>query len=167
MQCFKYRYLISLFRKIPCTCQSGRPGTDYGNLMPVAFRLVHLILDIFSVPVSHKTLQASDCDRFPLNTTHTLCLTLLLLRTYTAADSRQRACFMDDPIGFFKVAFLYLFDKVRNINSNRTAADAWLGRAMQTALRFLHCHFLCITQCYLIKIISSYLSVLNRHFHFF
>ena len=166
MQCLKHGYLISLFCQISGTGQSRRSCPYHSNLMTVAFRLFQLILHVFSVPVSHKALQTSDCHGFPFYTAYAFCLTLLLLWTHTPANSRQRACFVNDLISFLKIPFLYLFDKIRNINSNRTAVDTWLCRTVQTALRLLHCHFLCIAQSHLFKIISSDLSVLDRHFHF-
>ena len=80
VQGFVYGNLIAQLGQVAGNGQSGRTCTDNCHLMAVRLRLGSRGMDVFTVPVSHKALQAANADGFALDAAHALALALVLLR---------------------------------------------------------------------------------------
>ena len=117
MQCFIDGDFISFFRKIACAGKSARTGADNSDLMSVGFRLLCRSGVVGIVPVCDKALDTADADRLEFDAEGALAFTLAFLRADTSADCRKGRGLCDDLVGFFKIAFLYLFEKIRNVKS--------------------------------------------------
>ena len=89
MKSLEYSYIVTSLCKVACTCKSGRTGTDNCNLVSVLnFCSGRFDIMLKSI-VSNESLKFTDRNSFTFLTADTLSLTLGLLWTYTAADSRK------------------------------------------------------------------------------
>ena len=110
--------------------------------------------------VCTESLKSAYTNRLTLDTSYTLALTLMLLWTYTSANSRQSVCCLDDSISFFKLALCYLCDKLRNPNAYRTSCHTRLVLAVKTSLSFFYSLLRGVTQSNFLEVSSSYLWLL-------
>ena len=118
------------------------------------------------MPVGRKPFQTTDGHRLALAPAHTMRFALGLLRTYTTANSGQRAGFRDGQIGTLGIARHQLLDEIRNLDIDRAAGHAGARLTIQAALRFLHRHIPCVTFGYFFKIGRTNSRFLFRHRRF-
>ncbi len=167
MKSFEDRHFISHFRQIAGSRQPGRTGSYDGHLMPVGFRFFKRDIVLCAMRVGHEPLETADRDRFGLDAADAVFFALAFLRTNTAAYSWQRGREADDPVGFLEIAFFYLFDKIGNVDIDRTSLDTWLMLAVKTALRFLYSHLRRIAHRHFFKIRDPCFRILGRHWRLF
>ena len=117
-------YFISKLGQIACTGKSCRAGTNDSDSLAVLLLSCLRNKAVLSCPVSNKTLQLSDGNRLSLDSSDTFSLTLALLRTNAAADSRKCGRLGDNLCRLLNISFFYLLNKGRNIDGYRTSLDA-------------------------------------------
>ena len=164
LECLKDSYLIAQACQISGTGQTSRAAAYNGNTLAVR-RSLFLLAGIAMLTgiVCHKTLQTADGNRFALLATDALALALVLLGTYTAADSRQAVGGADDVIRLEEVSGSHSSDEIRDRNAYRTSADAGLCLTVQTAGRLFLCLFRGIAHCNFFKTLCTFLGITLRH----
>ena len=130
VQGFVYGNLIAQLGQVAGNGQAGRTCTDNCHLMAVRLRLSSRGVDVFTVPVSHKALQAANADGFALDAAHALALALVLLRADAAADGGQGRGLVNDLIGALIVLFGDLLDEFGDLDLHRAAGDAGMVLAV-------------------------------------
>ena len=125
--------------------------------------------------ISHITLQLTDGNGISLDTANTLGLTLALLWTYTATDSRKCGIFADHFICTGYIVLSHFLNESRNINIYRASLNTTWILTLQTACCLCHCLFFIISQTNLIEVCGTYLWILlsdrnslhNIYFHIY
>jgi hypothetical protein len=79
---------------------------------------------ILEAPIAYKTLQFANSDRFALDTQDARALALILLRTYSTTDARQRTILGDDGRSGSIIALGNLADEGGDINIYGTRRNA-------------------------------------------
>ena len=175
VECLKNRYIISKLCQITGTGQTCRAGTDHSNLLALLL-CSRLRLDtLLSCSISHITLQLTDGNGISLDTTNTLGLTLALLWTYPATDSRKCGIFADHLICTGYIVLSHFLNESRNINIYRASLNTTWILTLQTACCLCHCLFFIISQTNLIEVCGTYLWILlsdrnslhNIYFHIY
>ena len=155
VQCLKDRDIIAPSGQVTRTGKACRAGADDSYLVPVLFFGRCRPDAVFSGPVRCETFQFADGDRIALDAADAVFLTLALLRTYAAADCRQRRGFRQHFIGFLEIAFLYAGDEFRDIDVYRAPCDAFRILAMDTPCGFRHGLLSVIAIAYFVKVLRS------------
>ena len=155
--------LVALLGKVASAGQARRASADDGYLVAVGFRFYNLVLAVLHIPVSRKALQTADGNRLALDAAHALGFTLGLLRTYTAADCRQRTGLLDGSAGVGEFVLGDQLDKFRDLHVDWAAADAGHMFAVEAALCFLYRHLFGVSVRNFLKVSGSYFWVLLRH----
>ena len=157
-------YFVSLVHQITGSGQSGRAGTDNGNLLAVGWDFFYFIIaDVLSVPIRYETLQSAYSNRLALDSANALSFALGFLRAYTAAHCRQGVGGSNHFIGTGKIPLGYLCDEFRNPYVYRTSCHARLVFTIEATLRFVYRHLLGISQSNFLKILISDIRFLRRH----
>ena len=99
-------------------------------------------MDVFTVPVSHKALQAANADGFALDAAHALALALVLLRADAAADSGKHGVLADGIEGTAEVLRADLLDKAGDVDVDGAALNAERLLAVEAALGLGQRHLL-------------------------
>ena len=115
------------------------------------------------VPVGNKALETADADRLTLDAAGADALALSLLRTYTAADRRQRGREADDLVCAFKVALGNLGDKFGDMNVDGAAVHTGTVLAAEAALCLVDGGLLGIAERDLLKVLVADIGCLRRH----
>ena len=172
MQRFEYRNVIAEFRQIARASQSGRTGSDHGNLVSILL-LGGIRLDLMlSRPIRYKTFQFSDGNRLSLDSSDAFAFALTLLRAYAAANRWKRAGFADNFRRPFKLSFIHLLNEGGNVNQNGTTLDALRVFTVETSGRFRFGLLLLIAQTDLLEIGRSDFRILlsdryfSHHIHY-
>ena len=116
--------IIAHLGQIACAGQTGRTGTDYGDLFALLFCSALGLNAHLAGCISHITLQLAYGNRFALDAADALAFALGFLGTYTSADGRQSGGFADDRIGACHIAFLDFVNKAGNVDGNGAALHA-------------------------------------------
>ena len=116
--------------------------------------------------IGNKALQTAYAHALALDRTHAVLLALRLLRTYAAADRRQRGRLGNHLIRALIVLLGNARDKRRDVDADRAALAAGLVLAVQAAGRFVQRLLLGISEGNLIKIAVAHVCGLRRHFVF-
>ena len=155
--------LIAQLGQVACGGQTGRACTDDGDLVAVPCRHDGGGVDVFTVPVGHKALQAADAHGLVLDAAGALALALALLGADTAADGGQGRGAGNDLIGGFKVALGHMTDELGDIDAHGAAGLAGLILAVDAALCLVHGHLFGIAQCNFLKVLVADVGVLGGH----
>jgi hypothetical protein len=99
----------------PRAGKSGRPRTDDGNPVPVAYRSPGFLRYIFAVPVCNEALQISDRHRLPFSAADALCFTLCFLWTNAAANGGETGILAHKFKSFFEFSFGNFGNEFRNM----------------------------------------------------
>ena len=116
VQCLENGNIVAHSQKFLCTGKSRRSTSDNSHLVSVLFDLYAKVEVVFARPVTDKTLQLTNCNRFALYAENALALALCFLRTNATADSRQSRILVDYPCCGSKITFCNFSDKIWNLN---------------------------------------------------
>ncbi len=153
MQTLKDGHLITQFDQIPGDGQSGRSGTDNGDLLPVGrrrFRKGNLPGCPFVI--GGKAFQPPDGHRIAFFAENADLLALFLLRADPAADGWQAVRFLQDMRRLDKVSIGNGLDELRNAHFHRATGDTAGLFALDAAFGFQNGRFLGISQRDFLKI---------------
>ena len=164
VECLKNGNVVAHLAQIACAGEAGRAGADDRDAVTVGFRSLDLVLDfLVHVVVGDKALEAADADALALNAANALTLALFLLRTNTAADSRQGVGGGDDLISCVKVALCDLGDELGDAYRNGAAGAAGHVVAVEAALCLVHCHLGSVAESDLVKVAGADYGILLGH----
>ena len=168
VKCLKNCYLISSLCQVSSCSKSCRACADDCHLLGIRsiFNGLYFLV-LCHCPVCSKTLKTANANRFATLSKETVLLALALLGTYTSAYRRQGAGFLYYGDGSVKIPFLHFGNESWNIYFHRASLAALGNLAVQAAVCLSHSGFLIIAQGYLIKIMSTNLGILLRHFMLF
>ena len=158
-------HVIAHLAQVARAGQTRRAGTDDRDTVAVGFggNRFGLVL-LGHVIVRHKALKTADADSLALQAADALGLALLLLRTHTTADRRQRVGAGDDVIGRVKIAVADLLEEAGNLHANRAAGAAGAVFAVQAAGGFLHRGLCIISKSNFVEIPGADNRILLGHF---
>ena len=164
-------HLIPGASQVAGTGQSRRTRAYHSHLALILGRFLGRLLGrgIGNGPVAHKAFELAYAHRLALDAQHARTLALGLLRTHTAAHSRQTRVLSYDAGGSGNIALAQGFDKLRNLQIHRAPLYAARVLAVQTAFRLGARLLLVIAQTYFFEIACSLGRILlaNRHTRFY
>ena len=121
------------------------------------------LFGMFQRPVSDKTFQLTDSDRFTFHTQHARALTLRLLRTHPSTNRRQRTIFSNNSGSGSQISRSKLCNKFWDLHRDRAMLHATRFAAMQTTRSLQLRLFKGVTLTHLFKIGNPYFRVLFPH----
>ena len=145
MQRLEDMHLVALLRHVASKAESRGTATNYSHLYAVLRSKVgQSDVAAFALEVGCETLQVADShSRLVHLQMDTLALALLLLRTYTTADSRQSRCALKNLGSSEELSTFDVLDERRYIDVNRAAFyTSWLS-AVETTMSLAYSHLLC------------------------
>ena len=149
----KHIHVVAVLHHVAGEAQSGRTRTYHGHLDAVeGSYLGNAHIATLTLEVGGKPLQIADgyggLVHLQMNTAG---LALLLLRTDTAADGRQRRGVFQHLRGGQELATLDVLDEGGDVHAYRTAFHAGGLRTVETALGLGQCHLFCQTLIHLLQ----------------
>jgi hypothetical protein len=130
MEQLKHRHGMAAPPHLSGDRQPGRACTYDSNPLPGIGLDVHMAGFVLGLPIGAKALQAANGHRFEASGQRAHTLALILLRTDTAANSRERIVFLDYGDGLSKLTILHVFDESRDVDADRASLDARFMRAL-------------------------------------
>ena len=165
MESFVQGYFITKFCQVTCSSQTGRTTTYDGNFLAFGSNIAsfYSIKTVLTSVVCYKTFQATNGNRFALNTKHALTFALVFLGANATTNCGQAIFAFQDFDCFCKIFFSNCFDELGNFYIYRTTFNATRFRAVQAALCFVNCHFFGVAKSYFFKVFITDISRLFRH----